>query len=217
MRDSSVLLELAQSGAHTAYCRLSSRELANRLGTSQQTAARWLVELEKHGLISRVSGPKGQSVKLTKAGLSILRSSYQRLSSIFGASSQTVKLAGNVMSGLGEGSYYMRQEGYREQFRRKLGFEPYPGTLDVKLGGESIELKNTLDHMRGVPIEGFSTDERTFGPVKCFPAKICGARAAIVLPARCAHIDAIELVAPKNLRKAIKLKDGDRVDVEVFI
>lgn len=216
MRDLSVLLELAYAGAHVAQCRLSSRELANRLGTSQQTAARWLVELEKRGLITRVSGPKGQSVRLTKAGLSILRSSYQRLSSIFGPSSRAVKLVGNVVSGIGEGSYYMRQEGYREQFMRKLGFEPYPGTLDVKLGGESVELKDVIEHAEGVLIEGFRTNERAFGSVKCVPAKIRGARAAIVLPARSTHTDIIELVAPQNLRKALKLRDGDRVEVEVL-
>jgi len=174
------------------------------------------VELEKRGLITRVSGPKGQSVRLTKAGLSILRSSYQKLSSIFGASPRAARLVGTVVSGLGEGSYYMRQDGYREQFMRRLGFEPYPGTLDVKLDGESVELKSVIEHMQGVLIEGFKTDERAFGPVKCVPAKIRGVRATIVLPARSTHIDTIELVAPRNLRKALKLKDGDRVEVEVL-
>jgi len=217
MREIIILLELAQAGAHTAPRKLSSRKLASRLGVSQQTAARWLIDLEKRGLITRVPSARGQSVQLTKAGISILRSTHRRLSSILGTHQQAIKLLGNAVSGLGEGSYYVRQHGYRRQFKRTLGFDPYPGTFDLKLSGESIELKGILESSPGKRIEGFTTRERTFGPVKCFLAKLRGMRVVIVLPTRSTHTDIIELIAEKNLRKALKLKDGDRVEVEVEI
>jgi riboflavin kinase len=217
MKDIIILLELAQAGAHTAPRKISSRELASRLDTSQQTTARWLIDLEKRGLITRIPSARGQSVQLTKAGVSILRSVHRRLNSIFGARQQAIKLLGRVVSGLGEGSYYMRQYGYRRQFKRTLGFNPYPGTFDLKLSGESIELKCILDSSLGKRIEGFKTHERTFGPVKYFLAKLHGMRVAIVLPTRSTHTDIIELIAAKNIRKALKLKDGDRVEVEVEI
>ncbi|MCJ7720047.1 MAG: DUF120 domain-containing protein [Candidatus Hadarchaeum sp.] len=217
MRDAVILLELAQAGAHIAPRKLSSRKLASRLGTSQQTAARWLVDLEKRGLITRIPSARGQSVQLTKAGISILRSAHRRLNSIFGVRQQPIKLLGSVVSGLGEGSYYMHQYGYRRQFKSIIGFNPYPGTFDLKLSGESIELKCILESSPGKRINGFKTRERTFGPVKCFSANLRGMRAAIVLPIRSTHTDIIELIAAKNLRKALKLKDGDRVEVEVEI
>ena len=94
MRDVVILLELAQAGAHTAPRKISSRELASRLGTSQQTTARWLIDLEKRGLITRIPSARGQSVQLTKAGISILRSAHRRLNSIFGARQQAIKLLG---------------------------------------------------------------------------------------------------------------------------
>ena len=217
MRDLPILLELAQAGAHIAPCRLSSKALAAKLGVSQQTAARWLIGLERRGLVTRALDRRGQSVQLTKEGQAVLRSSHQQLSSIFDARPRTLELKGSVTSGLGEGGYYMRQEGYREQFRRLLGFEPYPGTLDVKLSGESLELKATLENLPGRCVDGFVTPERTFGQVKCFPAKLRNVQVAVVMPLRSSHADVVELIAAKNLRKSFKLKDGDAVKVEVTI
>jgi riboflavin kinase len=212
-----ILLELARLDAHVASRRLTSAELARRLATSQQTAARWLVELEREGLIKREAGPRGQSVRLTSTGLAIIRSVYHDLDAIFRARARVLKLVGRVTSGIGEGSYYVCQEGYRRQFKRVLGFDPYPGTLDLKLDEESLELKGVLQSMPGKHIEGFITPERTFGPVKCFSAKLRGVKVAIVIPSRTHLTDAIELIAPKNLRKKLGLKDGDRVKLEVRV
>ena len=44
-----------------------------------------------------------------------------------------VVLTGRVKSGLGEGRYYMSQKGYRAQFAKRLGIDPYPGTLNLRL------------------------------------------------------------------------------------
>jgi riboflavin kinase len=109
------------------------------------------------------------------------------------------------------------QEGYQQQFKRELGFDPYPGTLDLKLDKASLELRASLMELQGRQIEGFSTSERTFGPVKCFPATLRGMKVAVILPSRSHYSDVIELIAPKNLRRGLKLSDGDVVKVEVMI
>jgi riboflavin kinase len=69
-----------------------------------------------------------------------------------------------------------------------------------------------------VEIEGFRREDRTFGPVKCFPAIIGNAVKGAVLLAGRSHYDSsvIEIVAPVNMRKSLKLKDGHKVKVEVF-
>ncbi|MCS7131412.1 MAG: CTP-dependent riboflavin kinase, partial [Hadesarchaea archaeon] len=99
----------------------------------------------------------------------------------------------------------------------ELSFDPYPGTLDVKLDAHSLELRSLLLKLPGKHIEGFKATDRTFGPVKCFPAKLQGIKAAVVLPARSHHTDIIEVIAPKNLRKSLKLEDGDVVKIEVSV
>ncbi|MCS7131520.1 MAG: MarR family transcriptional regulator, partial [Hadesarchaea archaeon] len=122
MRDLPILLELARSGAHIAPCTFTTVALARRLGVSQPTVARRLAELQKNGLISRSPGPRGQRIQLTPTGLAALRSIHQELSSILNGKPRILELTGQVVSGFGEGSYYMSQHGYRQQFKRELSF-----------------------------------------------------------------------------------------------
>jgi riboflavin kinase len=156
-------------------------------------------------------------VRLTPTGAAILRSIHHDLDMIFNTGTRTLKLTGNVTSGLGEGRYYVRQEGYRTQFRRELGFDPYPGTLDIRLDKRSLEQKELLRGLPGKHIEGFATKERTFGPVKCFPAIFRDTKVAVILPARTHLTDIIEVLASKRLRKEFGLEDGDEVEIEVMI
>jgi riboflavin kinase len=216
-QDLPILLELARAGAHKAPHQLTTGELASRLGVSQPTAARKLAALQRRGLITRELGPRGQKVRLTSAGLATLRSVHKELDAILEEKPRVLELSGQVVSGVGEGSYYIGQEGYRKQFKRELGFDPCPGTLDLKLDEASLELRATLLELPSKQIEGFSTPERTFGPVKCFPATLRGAKVAVVLPSRSHYSDLIELIAPRNLRRSLKLSDGDAVKVKVMI
>jgi riboflavin kinase len=142
---------------------------------------------------------------------------HRELGAILGEKPRKLELVGQVISGVGEGSYYVGQEGYRQQFKRELGFDPYPGTLDLKLDKASLELRTSLMELSGREIEGFSTSERTFGPVKCFPATLRGTKVVVILPSRSHYSDVIELIAPRNLRRSLKLSDGDVVKVEVMI
>lgn len=212
-----ILVLLAKGGAHRGDLKLSLSWLASKLNVSRQTAARRLLELEGKGLIKRALGPRGQSVRITPAGLAALRLMHRELGAIFGLKPRSFKLAGRVISGVGEGSYYMSQRGYREQFERELGFDPYPGTLDIKLDEASLEVKAVLMQFPDRQVEGFKTSERTFGPVKFFPAKLKGKKAALILPLRGHYADVVELIAPKKLRESLKIVDGDAVQVEVVV
>ncbi len=212
-----ILVLLAKSGAHLHDLKLSLGWLAGQLNLSRQTAARRLLELEDQGLIKRVVGPRGQSVRITPGGLATLRLMHRELKAIFRLKSRSFKLAGRIISGVGEGSYYMRQRGYREQFKRELGFGAYPGTLDIKLDEASLELREVLMQLPGRKVEGFKTSERTFGPVKFFPAKLKDKKVALILPLRGHYADVVELIAPKKLRESLKLEDGDAVQVEVVV
>lgn len=217
IRNLVLLMELGLMGVGSAPRILASKEFAARLGTSQQTAARWLAELEKQNLIGREPGPRGQKIWLTREGVRVLRKLHHDLTSILSPARRILEFVGRVTSGLGEGGYYVSRENYRKQFIRELGFDPYPGTLDLKLDGTSLELKEVLHELPGKNIEGFVTRERTFGPVKCFPASVRGLKVAVVLPLRTHLTDVMELIAPVSLRKELKLKDGDELKVRVMV
>ena len=109
------------------------------------------------------------------------------------------------------GNYYISREGYRRQFSEKLGFEPTPGTLNLKL-----DEPFTLHDSDSIEIEGFSEEGRSFGACSCLPAEVGGIRGAIVRPERTSYpATLLELIAPVNLREALGLSDGD--DVVVFV
>ncbi|TFG01330.1 MAG: hypothetical protein EU542_07110, partial [Promethearchaeota archaeon] len=67
-----VVLKLGIFGALNNPVDITSGELGNYLGVSQQTAARYLVNLEKNHLIERTRTSRGQSIKITKQGRELL-------------------------------------------------------------------------------------------------------------------------------------------------
>jgi riboflavin kinase len=212
-----VLIPLAKEGAQRGAIRISLDWLARRLSTSRQTAARRLAELESEGLIERDVEPSGQKVRITSSGLAALRAFHQELGSVIKPESHPMILSGRVVTGVGEGSYYMSQTHYVKQFEKEAGFVPYPGTLDIKLDRDSIALKEVITRLPSREVPGFKTKERAFGPVRFFPAKLKNLKVALILPLRSHYTDIIELIAPQNLRESLGLKDGDLVHVEVRV
>ena len=214
------LLKLAEMGAHRRTAKISTEYLAGKLGTSQQTASRYLIELDKNGLIKRTITPEGCLLKITDAGVKELKNLYSNLRFLMEAAyPPSITLEGIVFTGLGEGAYYISKERYRKQFIEKLGFEPYPGTLNLKLTTDyDVKTRSELEAYPAIEIEGFRNEDRTFGSVKCYPVTIENSvKGALILALR-SHYDAsvIEVIAPVFLRKQLKLKDGHKVKVEVL-
>jgi riboflavin kinase len=64
-------------------------------------------------------------------------------------------------------------------------------------------------------MHGFKTKERTFGFIMGYPVKLNRVNAAIVVPARTIYQkDTIKIISTRDLRKTLKLEDGDEVVVE---
>jgi riboflavin kinase len=214
------LYKLAEMGASRRTVKVSTEYLAEKLGLSQQTASRYLIQLDKMGLIKRTITPEGCLIKLTDTGTNELKRLYSSLHAIFEATyPSSITLEGVLFSGLGEGAYYIAKDGYRKQFIEKLGFDPYPGTLNLKLTTDyDIKTLAELEKYPAVELEGFKNETRSFGPVKCYPAMINNKVKGAVIFAMRTHYDTsvLEIVAPVFLRGNLKLKDGNKVKVEIF-
>lgn len=214
------LLKLAEMGAHRRVARVSTEYLARKLDVSQQSSSRYLIELERKGWISRAMTPEGCLLKITDAGVRELNKLYSNLRFLMESTyPPSITLEGTVFTGLGEGAYYIAKEQYRKQFIEKLGFDPYPGTLNLKLTTDyDSKARDELEAYPGVEIDGFQNEDRTFGPVKCYPVIIENKiKGALILALR-SHYDAsvLEIIAPVQLRRNLKLKDGNKVKVEVL-
>lgn len=218
------LRKLALLGAIEQPIKLSSGHFAETIKSSIQTAARRLQELEREGLVHRRIIADGQWIILTKKGIEQLKKEcyeYQKI--FFSIPNIEVEIAGRLITGLGEGEYYTTLEGYRKQFEAKLGFTPFPGTLNLSLESQSIATRKKLDGRKGIEIEGFESEKRTFGGGKCFPCKILcdnaeGIKSAVIIPDRTHYPeDVLEIISPVYLRCELKLEDGDEIRAMVVI
>ena len=214
------MLKLAEMGAHRRTAKISTEYLAAKMGASQQTASRHLIELEQKDWIQRKITPEGSLIKITEKGQKELQKLYTKLKILIEATyPPSITLEGIVFTGLGEGAYYIAKETYRKQFIEKLGFDPYPGTLNLKLTTDYDQKTRTeLEAYPSIEIEGFRNTDRTFGLVRCYPATIENKVKGALIAAHRSHYDAsvLEVIAPVCLRKHLNLKDGHKVKIEVF-
>jgi riboflavin kinase len=214
--DLQCLKAIALLGGCSSPVIVSSQTIGEMLDISPQTAARRLKALESSGHIRRSIIPDGQEVSVTPAGVAELRLEYLDYCRIFSGKKGDITLEGSVVSGIGEGKYYMSLEPYRQQFKTHLGFEPFPGTLNIRLTPSSISTRKMAETCSWIRIKGFSTDGRTFGDARCLPCRIGDTPCAIIVPGR-AHYpdDIIEVIAPIALRRKLGVEDNDAVRVEV--
>lgn len=201
-----LLMHIAKKGLFDVM-KTSTLKIASEFDVSQQTVSRDLREMEKFGLIKREATPNGMSVMLEEKGRNFLKKHFDELNKIF---ERKKELYGLVARGIGEGSYYVGLNGYQSQFKKKLGFKAYPGTLNLKV--DKKDALGFLSSLEMIEINAFSTKKRTYGSLKCCRVKINGINGAIIVPERARHgEDIIELIAPIHLRDKLGLKDSQKV------
>lgn len=215
-----VLKELALAGGLAGEFKTSCKTLGEQLGVSTQTASRRLRRLDAADLIVRETVSDGQWIEVTEPGKQLLRQEYQRYQRLF-ETEPSVTLQGSIESGMGEGRHYISKGGYMDQFRDRLGYEPFAGTLNVRLDAESTRRRSALEAIEGIPIDGWEGETRTFGPATCYPTTIEHSGSGIdnvhlIVPERTHHDESrIEVIAPVKLRKELSIDDGDQVEITV--
>lgn len=203
-----ILLLLLRKGAHQRPLRITTSELGELSGMSQQNASAKLIALEREGLVQR--GKDG--VMLTKSGYSMLAEGYATLKNAF--EGNAIEVEGTITRGLGEGGYYVSMAGYKSQIRKKLGFDPFPGTLNLRLEGEEMIKRQRILDSEPIIISGFKDEKRTYGDLFAYRCKVGGQDCAIIVPIRTHHgPDIIELISQSDLKRKLSLKDGDKVRV----
>jgi riboflavin kinase len=213
------LHELLRLGAADGAVRVSTTELSERIGCSQQSASRHLRLLERMGLVARSIEPGGSLIRVTENGRRALEEVYLSLrEGLEGPAEEVLVIEGTVFSGMNQGAYYLSQGDYREQIREKLGFDPYLGTLNLRLREADLEQRRRLERLPAVVLDGFRSRERAFGGGRCYPAVVNGeVEGAVVVADRTSYdTSVLEVIAPVNLRERFGLRDGDSVRVEVL-
>jgi riboflavin kinase len=214
------LTHLLSKGAKHNFVTITTSSLGRNIKKSQQAASKHLLELENKNFIERIISGRNISVKITPKGYSEMVKLSNVLQKNLTSSPSYVLLKGNLVSGLGEGAYYMSLKGYSKQFKTKIGYVPFPGTFNVKLGKkEYTEAISQFEEMEGIHIDGYSDGKRTYGWVKCFKAKLNSTIDCQLIRLERSHHDTstIELISKSNLRKAAKLSDDSKVTITIPI
>jgi riboflavin kinase, archaea type len=214
------IVELIVEGAKDRPVPLTTVRLAKKLGRSQQMASKHLDEMEREGLIERIRSRGMTYVKLTNKGVLSAVELYSMLHSAFGKSEKVIDISGQIFNGLGEGAYYVSMNGYRKQFLAKLGFDPCPGTLNLRLlSSADRKIRRDLAVAKGIHIEGFEDGKRTYGGAECFRSLVNSKlQSAVLVIERTSYDDSVlEVIAPVNIRQTLHLKDGDRVQVTISL
>jgi len=209
---------LLSKGAKHNYVDVNTSSLGKSIKKSQQAASKHLLELEQNQFIERIIDGRSISARITAKGFSEMIKLAAVLQKSLDSFPSHVELQGTLVSGMGEGAYYMALPGYTKQFKSKIGYVPFPGTLNVKLNKkihqEAIKQFEILD---GIKIKSFSDKKRTYGWVKCFHAKLNNSISCeLIVLERTLHDDSvIELISKTCLRKTRKLKDGSKLSIKV--
>lgn len=197
--------------AATAPLHISTAELGSQLGVSQQSASRLLLALEQQGYVTKRRKGFGQEIRLTPKGRRKLKSYASLLEQLF-LRKPAGRVSGTVVAGLGEGAYYVGE--YRSRLEDRLGYVPFPGTLNVRLS----------DEPPAVPIEEafvippFERHHRTFGELKILSVTLAKNQHSVechwIIPERTHHPEhELELIHEESLREKLDLKEGDTVEV----
>ena len=151
----SFLLELrTQLQSPGTALHTTTGKLAEILSCSQQTISRRLRQAQEQNLIVRTVTPQGMQIKLTPQAVGLLLATQKSIETFF-STDKTLCVSANILPGLGEGQYYMSQEGYKSQFKQILGYIPFPGTLNAHVDPQQIEM--FLSSKQKIDIKGFQT------------------------------------------------------------
>ena len=156
-----------------------------------------------------------------------------------------MRISGIVSSGLGRAHVFMAQKHYQEQFITIMGKSVWPGTLNLSVSGTnlinyiSLRIKSgidtldaeeqdlesakqiSLEKIESYRIRGFLRDGISFGGATAFKANFIAndknVECAVLIPDLTRHFDVVEVISPTFLREHLVLKDGDEVELELYL
>ena len=127
---------------------------------------------------------------------------------------EAIVLKGTIIKGLGEGAYFMSMPHYKQEIKDKLGFDAYPGTLNLKIKKTH---NNIIKKMNPIKISGYVNHGNTFGGASCYMAKIKSINGAIIIPDINKHKkEVIEFISPIHIKSKFKIRNGCKINIEIL-
>ncbi len=129
--------------------------------------------------------------------------------------SRASMMEGLVASGLGHGAQFLSLEWVRRELLRQLSLLPYPGTLNLRVLPKVREAIFARRNQFLRIADPSSPDCPGFlQPVILRAHGRTGPPSYLILPEKTLYPDVLEMISAHNLRQALGLSDGDRVEIE---
>lgn len=127
-----------------------------------------------------------------------------------------VIIRGFVSSGVGEGKKFSSLPWFRKQVNEILGFKVYPGTLNLTLTDKDSRVFRKLLINNGLGYR-IVPENNYFSGVLYRAIVASSFPGGVIRPLIPGYpTNLVEVIAPICLRKTLKLKDGDEVEVKIF-
>jgi riboflavin kinase len=125
-----------------------------------------------------------------------------------------ISLDGVVISGLGQGAYFMSLPWVRDAVHGLIGFAPYAGTLNVRLDSDTVGVWRQIRDGGAVVLA--PEPPETCG-ARLFPVVLApDVEAAVIVPdVSRSGDDTLEVIAAVHLRSVLGLRDDDRVSLQI--
>lgn len=126
-----------------------------------------------------------------------------------------IRLTGRIVSGGRRAAQFIQMDWVESQCVEKLGFRPYPGTLNIELLPENLPAFLMIQSNPGMEL---TPPDPSFCTASIIPVSLGHVSGALVIPAEEVRIhgpNVVEVIAPVGIREALGLKDGDEVTLVI--
>ena len=124
-------------------------------------------------------------------------------------------ISGKIVSGVKQGAFFTQLDWVQEQCLEKLGFKPFPGTLNLEITSKDMATIEALQAQKGVELV---PPDSNFCSGIFFPITVEGIAGAMVAPAADVRVHAkniIEIICHLGLKDALGVADGDWVALTI--
>ena len=124
-------------------------------------------------------------------------------------------LTGKIVSGVRQAAYFTQLDWVQDQCMDKLGFRPYPGTLNLEIEEDSLPV---LEELQKQEAKKLIPTDPNFCTARVLPVSLRSEKGAIIVPAEDVQVhgkNIVEIIAPLRIKDALNLNDGDSLTVVI--
>ena len=132
--------------------------------------------------------------------------------------SKELRIQGKIVSGVRKAAFFTQLDWVQDQCREKLGFKPYPGTLNLEIDEYALytieALQKKEDGVCLTPIDP------QFCEAVVWPLSVGDFPGALIVPSEDVRVHEkhiIEILSPVGLKESLKVNDGDTLTIKLIM